>query len=486
MSPHLSLRLTIMSFTFNHLDHIGIPNLAAIAAALKPHNCHLAMIKRLPKNANDKNQVYFHSDASLLNARFDLRFSERGDSTSKTKRASEPGRSIPQAVFKQFSWLSTSGALHSAKECKAIVYTQYPEARFSAFQTIDAEMPRSMSIEYTKSPELGTRYLVLGATPNGQAVAIMCLNPGNQFEEEYKALDSFYGSKICKAICIDHGEDSGSFKLEEILRNNVAGKTLKGCRYDKKGNTIPFTGTQVHGYTLEHACGIKPNAEKDGDIFGIELKCFTKKKLTLFTPEPDGGLYADSFPDFMKKYGYQKGDDYRLTGLHRAYKENDKTGLTLKLYCWVKNPETKVPERVPYDPTICISKQMTEMEVVLEDRTGYTAASWSIERLLNCWGAKHNEVVYYPAIKHSNDNPEEVSKGYEYKIEFSNEVLWCKNTGAEQLFQAIHAGVVFLDPAPKFNEQDPSRNKRRSQWRLNDIYKAAPFLYESAETKRLD
>ncbi|MGF1727540.1 MvaI/BcnI family restriction endonuclease [Photobacterium nomapromontoriensis] len=474
-----------MSYVFNHLDHLALPNLAAISELLKAHNCHIAMIKKLPKNANDKNQVYFHSDASLLNARFDLRFSERGDSTSITKRASSPGQAIPQAVFHKFSWLSTTGTLHKAKECKAIIYSQYPEARFSAFQTTTGEIPRSISIDYAKSPELGTRYLVLGATPTGHAVAVMCVNPESDFEDEYRELEPFYGSKVCKAFTIEHGEASGSYKLQQILSSQVAGKTLKGCRYDKDGNTIPFNSTQVHGYTLEHACGIKPNSDKDGDIYGIELKCFTRKKLTLFTPEPDGGLYAASFPGFMKKYGYKSGSDYRVTGLHRAYAENPKTGLTLKIYCWMKNPKTKEPEKQTYNPEISISKQMTGMEVVLEDKDGNTAASWSLERLLNCWGAKHNEVVYYPATKYDNDVASEVAEGYQYKIEFANKVLWCKNTGAEQLFRAIHEGVVFLDPAPKYNEETPSRNKRRSQWRLNDIYKAASFLYETAEVKML-
>jgi len=475
-----------MSYQFNHLDHIGIPDLATVAEILKPHNCHIALIKRLPKNANDKNQVYFHSDASILNSIFDLRFSDRGDSTSVTKRTSEPGKAIPQAVFNRFNWLSVDNELAEAKECKAIVYAQYPEARLSGFATVDREMPRSMSVEFTKSENLLPRYLVIGATPAGTAIAVMIVDPAEQFTEEFDRLEHFAGSGICKAIYIDHGTDSRTYKLEQILRQHVAGKTLKGCRYDKEGSTIPFTGTQVHGYTLEHACGIKPNSDKDGDIFGIELKCFTRKKLTLFTPEPDGGLYSESFPSFMKKYGYLKGEDYRVTGLHRAYKENDKTGLTLKIYCWMKNPETKEPEKKLYSPDIPISKQMTGMEVVLEDQEGNTAASWSLERLLNCWGAKHNEVVYYPAEKLDNTNENELAEGYKHQIRFSETVLWCRNTNAENLFRAIHNGIVFLDPAPKYNENDASRNKRRSQWRLNDIYKAAPYLYEFAEEKELN
>lgn len=479
-------------YTFNQFDHFSIPNFDEVRNLLRPHGCEIALIKSLPKNANDKNQVYYHSDASLLNSIFDLRFSDRGESRSVTKCTSAPGKAIPQALFHRFSWLSKGEKLYDAKACKAIIYAQYPEARLSGFITETGEMPRSMSVEYTKRDDQKPRYLILGATQSGHAIAIMAIDPGKQFVKEFKALDTYYGSSVCKAIKIDLGIENGSFKLRKILKKNVARKTLLGCRFDRNGDTIPFTGTQVHGYTLEHACGIKPNADKNGDIFGIELKCFTRKKLTLFTPEPDGGLYAKSFADFMTRYGYLKGDDYRLTGLHRAYKENEKTGLTLKIRCIhsykIKDFAGKNIIRYEsgyYDPERPITRQMNQMEVVLEDREGNVAASWSLERLLNCWGAKHNEVVYYPAEKLENDDIETLTEGFKYKIQFADEVLWCKDTNAEKLFNAIHSGTVYLDPAPKFNPADPKRNKRRSQWRVNDIYKSSLELYETSELIRL-
>ncbi|TOK76071.1 hypothetical protein CGI12_00895 [Vibrio parahaemolyticus] len=474
---------TIM-YELNQYDHLGINDLDDVRGLLKKHECSIALIKSLPKNANDKNQVYFHSDASLLNSIFDLRFSDRGESSSETKRSSDPGKLIPQAEFHHFSWLDTDGNAVKAKQCKAIVYAQYPEARLSGFQTVNREMPRSMSIEYTKRTDHLPRYLVLGANRSGHAFAVLVVDPNERFIEQFNQLENYFGSKVCKAFIIDLGDDSGTEKLKELLKANVAGKTLLGCRL-KLGETAPFTGTQVHGYTLEHALGIEPNADKEGDIFGIELKCFTRKKLTLFTPEPDGGLYKESFPDFMTTYGYKKNDVYRLTGLHRAYKENEKTQLTLKIQCFhpivTKGENGKKTTRFEhglYDPKKPITKQMTGMEVVLEDRQGKIAASWSIERLLNCWGAKHNEVVYVPATKLPNDDPNSLADGYTFKIEFPDEVLWCLNTNAERLFQAIHSGTVYLDPAPKFHPTDAKQSKRRSQWRINDIYKASSELYE--------
>ena len=473
-----------MNYEFNHLDIFNAPSIDYISEILRSKSCHLALIKKIPPNANDKNQVYFHSDFSLLNAYFDLNISERGLSKSTTKRSSKPGKAIPQAAFNQFYWCDNRQNLHQAKNCKAIVYAQYPESRLSGFLTQSNEMPRTMSIDYVKRPDRLDRYLVLGARTDGAAVALMLVAPSGTFVSEFKALDYSLNSTICKVVHFSDISQTNSAKLEAILRHKVAGKTLTGCRYDKSGTTIPFTGTQVHGYTLEHACGITPNSDKNGDIFGIELKCFTRKKLTLFTPEPDGGLYNESFKDFMTKYGYLKDNCYRFTGLHRANIQNCKTGLTLKIYWWDRINKDEFIKKA-YDPEILLAKQMRELDVVLEDDMGNIAASWSLERLMGCWGAKHNEVVYVPAFKTDNSNVTELEKGYKFQISFSENVLWCRNTTAERLLQAIDSGLVYLDPAPKYSKDDPSLNKRRSQWRVNDIYKAAPYLYDENDQKSL-
>ncbi|MFD2271452.1 MvaI/BcnI family restriction endonuclease [Undibacterium arcticum] len=126
-------------------------------------------------------------------------------------------------------------------------------------------------------------------------------------------------------------EQGSSKKLERLLAD-VVGRPLRGCRLDVYGTTLPFSGTQVCGYTLEHALGIVPNSAMDGDIYGIELKTHTQLKVTLFTPEPDMGLYARNFKEFMEQYGYRDADgDYRLTGIHRSRERCAKSGLTLRV-----------------------------------------------------------------------------------------------------------------------------------------------------------
>lgn len=453
-----------------------------VVQALKKHNCSLALVKRLTKNNNDKNQIYFHHDASILNSVFDMTFEERKASTSVTKTSSSPGKTIPQATFNEFYWLSADGVLEKAKQCKAITYHQYPETRLSGFQTVDGNMPRSMTIDYTKRTDSLPRYLVIGATPKGVAIAMMLVNPKTEFVKQFRELEGYQSSKICKLLVIQDEAIQYSKKLHQLLSAKVANRSLKGCRLDKNGKTVPFTSTQVHGYTLEHACGIRPNSDHDGDIYGIELKCFTSNKLSLITTEADGGLYNKSFSDFMKTYGYLKGDNYRLTTIHRAYIPNSKTGLTLKIICFPINKKHEIDEKRPYNPTLQFAKQMNKMAIVLEDANENIAASWSIEHLMNRWGAKHNEVVYVPAKVVENDILEERDDGYLKRVVFGNEVLWCFRSTVENLIKAIHDGIIFLDPAPKYNENHPNRNKRRTQWRLNNIRNAAPILYEKSET----
>ena len=319
----------------------------------------------------------------------------------------------------------------------------------------------------------------------------MVVNPSVAFIDQFRGLESYHDSRVCKAISVGARNESGEAKLKALFRRNVKNRHLLGCRADKHLNKIPFNGTQVHGYTLEHALEIAPNSDKKGDIFGIELKCLTRQKVTLFTPEADGGLYARSYPEFMMTYGYLKGEDYRFTGLHRAYCKNPKTGLTLKIVwtaesdlCGTRSGSDATWTR-QYNPEVPIRKQLNNLQVVLEDDAGVVAASWSLERLLNCWGVKHQQVVYVRAVKSENPDTETRRKGFKWVIKYEPEVLWCSETSSKHLFDAIHHGIIFLDPAPKYNPIESKRNKRRTQWRVNNIEKAAQHLYARTQKKNL-
>lgn len=457
---------------------------------LKSLGIQKAILKPLPKNANDKNQIYFASDFSVLYNLFDITLAERGPSFSSTKDSSTPGSLIPEGVFNDFSWCKRDGTLVKAKNVKVIIYTQYPEARLSGFISVENDMPQSLSVSFMKDNPECKRILVLGSLPGGVCIALVIINYTDSFAADVAALPGMEGSRICKQITIE--QDHRSNLLKQL--SGVVKTPQKGCRLDAYGNTLPFTGTQVCGYTLEHALGIVPNSDKDGDINGIELKTHTQEKVTLFTPEPDFGPYTDDFAKFMMMYGYQSAgkNEYRLTGVHRANERNKKTGLTLKIREYrPANPDDKKSDWVrdangdkvafPYDSSTSLTSKLNAVEVVLEDDAGKVAAGWSLTRLMNTWGVKHNDVVYLSASKMVNEDQAEREQGYAFKVRFEPKVILCQQTSAEHLLKAINDGVIFLDPAPKYVPDDVSKNKRRSQWRVNDISKAVCSLYDDVQ-----
>lgn len=440
-----------------------------------------ALLKTLPKNANDKNQIYVASDFGVIFDLFDVTLSERGESTSETKGRSTPGKRIPEAVFNDFAWLRRDRSEVKARRVKAIIYTQYPEARLSGLQSIEGTMPASLSVNFTKHNPETKRLLVLAQLPRGKCVGLVCVNLTSGFEKELKALPGFERAPACKRLKIKQNRSS---ELENRLAA-VVGKPLRGCRLDAFGHTLPFSGTQVCGYTLEHALGIIPNSNSDGDLLGIELKTHTKPKVTLFTPEPDGGVYTEDFARFMKTYGYQDADgDYRLTGLHRANEMCSKSGLTLRVRETRADASGEL-QTYPYNQLTPLTPKLDSIDVALIGPQGEVAASWSLERLMNCWGAKHNEVIYIPASKTDNPDHAEYKKGYEQIVTFEPNVMWCWETTAERLLKAIQDGIIYLDPAPKLHASDPAKNKRRAQWRVNDVAKAAITLYARVEFRRI-
>jgi hypothetical protein len=449
-----------------------------VKALLHGLGVEVAILKVLPKNANDKNQIYLASDFGVLYDLFDLSFAERGGSSSETKRRFSSTDSILEAVFNSFQWIARDGRAVAARKVKAIIYPQYPEARLSGLQSVENTMPQSLSVAYTKAFPEAKRLLVLGKLPLGKCVGLVYLGYGEKFEAELAALPGFERARACKRLDI---QQTNSSKLEAKLKT-VLGKRFDGCRMGTLGQKLAFSGTQVCGYTLEHALGIIPNSDSNGDLYGIELKTHTQAKVTLFTPEPDGGLYAKDFGEFMRTYGRaDKDGNLRVTGIHRAGVMCSQSQLTLMVRELRKSDGTMVS----YDPNTPLTPKVDGVDVALLDSAGNTAASWSLGRLMNCWGAKHNEVVYIPAIKSENPNTEARLAGHEYEISFSSTVMWCNNTSAERLLKAIQDGVIFLDPAPKLHRTSPSQNKRRAQWRVNDIAKAASALYQTVEFKTI-
>ncbi|MBT1446355.1 hypothetical protein KJI95_17820 [Shewanella sp. JM162201] len=433
--------------------------------ALFPENRFTHVLaKVLPKNANDQNQIRWSSDFNMLGSLFDFEYAERGPVISAKKGGKSRGRSIPEAVFKNFSWLTNNGREIRAPKVKMLIYAQYPEMRLSGFKTETAEIPASLSVEFTKAnPEL-KRIMILGRTQYGGAIAIIVMPQGNLLKKVL-ASPGFEGSGVIKLLRESYIHEND---LQQKL-TAVVERWMPGVRRTIDNTTIPFNGNQVCGYTLEDALEIIPNANKDGDYMGVELKAHTAKKLTLMTTEPDMGLYKEDFTKFMTTYGYEKNGEWRWTGVHKEGKRSAKSGLTLRI--------------MGYNREESISKQLNreELYIGMFDADGNLAAGWSMERILGGWGAKHNEAVYVPATRINTENKELKVSGHKYEVFFGKDVVWCRGTNPKKLLDAILDHAIFIDPAPKCDPANPKNNKRRTQWRVNQIHKVIPHLYEQKQ-----
>ncbi|WP_445428290.1 MvaI/BcnI family restriction endonuclease [Alishewanella sp. HL-SH05] len=427
------------------------------------------MAKVLQQNHNEKNQIYWDKNFSSLASLFSLTFEERGKVESNKKNGRNKGANIPSAVFDSFSWLKTDGTLVTAPHLKMVMYAQYPEIRLSALRASNNRVPKSLTLKFvTENPD-AKRVLVLGRTYDRKAVG-MIVRPSDNLLIELTQTEAHMGSDTVKLL-----RDSELNKNDLALRlASVVNTWLPGVRRTKDNETIPFNGTQVCGYTLEDSLGIIPNADKHGDYMGIELKAHTKSKLTLMTTEPDMGVYAEDFSRFMTSYGYEIEGVWRWTGYHKANKRSDRSGLTLRINGYDRNTD--------------INQQLIPqlLFVGLYDDAGNLAAGWSMERLLGGWDAKHNETVYVFANKKLTDNPDLRKTGHDYEVMFDNKVVWCRGTSPQHLLNAILDEVIIIDPAPKYDPNNAKNCKRRTQWRVNDIYRAIPELYEEHEIKRVN
>ena len=76
------------------------------------------------------------------------------------------------------------------------------------------------------------------------------------------------------------------------------------------------------------ALRVIPNGKAEPDFLGWEIKAYSSSRITLMTPEPDGGMYGEEgVKVFVREFGTPTGDDtLYFTGTHRAACRNVKVG----------------------------------------------------------------------------------------------------------------------------------------------------------------
>jgi hypothetical protein len=421
-----------------------------------------AYVKHLSaKQDNSKNQIYLGSGLDGVTNLFPATIHARAVSESLAKRKSQSGQPKLEARL-DFAWLDVDGQRHEAPHTRIIDYFQYPEVRLSGFLRHSNNAPRSLRRE--EQAEYGRRILILGTAADGKVVGVVLTERDDPLVQNFPDLPLAHRGGVLRVLTLD---GATNVPPEEQLRQEIANIVQQGWhsgRINRGGAVEAFTGSQGGGYTLEALLGVAANGKKAPDKHGFEIKGFSGSRISLMTPTPDGGFQGDhSFREFMERWGRAGDKDdgsRRFTGLHKAGKVNERTGLELRV--------------VGFDREQDAFGDPAAVRVELYHGASHqVAASWSLDKLANCWNAKHANALYIAFDRRAGPN------GYEYR--YASKWLVGRGTDVWRLLRAIDRGVIFYDPADTIYAD--GKAKVRSQWRINasDLPTAMASLYGSSD-----
>jgi hypothetical protein len=426
-----------------------------------------AWVKKLsPRQDNEKNQIYLGGGLDGVTNIFPATIDVRSASQSIAKRAAQPGRPKLEARL-DFAWLGRDGKRSPAPGTRIIDYFQYPEVRLSGFLTGCDGAPDALRRE--RQALYGQRWLVMGTGRDGHVLGLVLTERDDPLAAAFPDLPEPAGGGVLRPLVIDVGDDPSAAILSpfELLRAEMSVIIRGGwhaSRILKAGGVEPFNGSQGGGYTLEALLGVAANGNKAPDRHGFEVKSFSGSRISLMTPTPDYGFQGKhTFRDFMARYGRpgQKDDgSLRFVGIHRCGHIVASTGLAMRVAGFdAEKNSFEAPENVGvelYDPA-----------------TGEIAAGWSLEKLANCWNAKHANALYIRVEKRDGE------EGPEYR--YADRFVTGAGTDVWKLLRAIARGLLFYDPADTIYADGTP--KVRSQWRINasQLPDAMASLYGSSE-----
>ncbi len=417
--------------------------------------CRL-VAKALAPNDNSKNQIYLGGDYSAIQLLPFGALREDHEVAAGSKRAR-------MKAGLELYWITNGGDVEKAEGANLILYPKYPEVRLSGLlRGVHDPAPAEIM-----APRAEGRWLFLGITGDGKILAFPASrgSPCANWAEETVAGHSITAVGVFHEFQLPNTgrPDIMTALLGIADRDWIASKRLDGA-----GNILPCNSRNCGGYTLEAELGITPNGRADPDYDGWEVKQFDVGNLaspkggrvTLMTPEPNGGLYVEAGPDaFLRKFGYSDRsgivDRINFGGVHRFGIRHAITTLELALTGWDAE-----------------KGKMTRVDggIELLDAEGGIAARWSFESLLNHWKRKHAKAVYVPS------NCALDPRRYRY----GKKVIAGIGTDFPLLLAAFARGAAFYDPGIKLeNASGKPVLKRRSQFRIQ--MKDIAALYEKTE-----
>lgn len=391
--------------------------------------------KALSENDNSKQQIYLGSSFEVLTL-----FSY-GDVLSD--------QDLDEPTFKatlNFWWVTPEHA-SPAPHAKLILYPRYPEVRLSGFLLGARIAPRAHLQPIPKAERRGIdgRVLFFGTTTDGRTLAALAPASSPLAREALQRRDAAGSDLLIELPLPTTVAGNSKIALIDALQGIQAMGFVASMRL-KNGQCIPYSARNGAGYTLEALLGIEPNAKAEPDYLGWEIKTFGSNRITLMTPEPDGGFYGDrGASEFVMRYGsYDPSKDRSyFTGSHHFEKPHRKTNLTLHLEGYNA-------------PTSTITNVNGSIQLI--DGGGQLAASWSFSSLLSHWNRKHAFAAYIPYIADKESN----------KYRYIEPIMLGEHTDFIRYLSAIAAGLVYFDPGSKVdNLATKPRVKARSQFRIH-------------------
>lgn len=418
---------------FQSIDHLifSLESLGATRILCKP----------LTENDNYKQQIYLGSSFDVLK---DLPY-QTVDADPDLDR---PNFKAP--IF--FWWTDASMRPERAIDAKLILYPDYPEVRLSGFLRGCTRAPNHLLQPIPKHQRIGGRQpdgrmLCLGITEDNNILAYLAerggsisndlrdmINTGDlQTEGVFFSIKPIVSSRSRPALIYALQSVCDETKWHTAQRRNADGTVC-----------IPYLSQNASGYTLESLLKITPNGRPEPDFLGWELKVILKgSRVTLMTPQPDGGLYRQRGLDwFINEYGGKaKNGGLSFNGGHKVGELQKKTHLTLTLNGFDQK-NSKIVD--------------VKGSIELIDLHHRQAASWSFQALLDHWGRKHAGVAFIPYAKRELPPTQ-----FQYK----SSIYIGERTDFRFFLKAMSKGAVIYDPGCSVKDEG-KKPKSRHQFRI--------------------
>lgn len=409
--------------------------------------------KHLAENDNSKQQIYLGGNFEVLS------FFPYSEITA-----------YPELKFPNFKaaldfyWVNPEN-VEKAIDAQLILYPAYPEVRLSGFLKGCKTAPSEYLQQIPKNQRRGIdgRVLVFGTTSDHRTLA--CLAPaGSPLAQELLARFTDQPPEgLFLELTLPVGSAQNKAHVLAALAHIHAGGFQASCRRNKQGEIIPYMASNGGGYTLEALLGITPNAKSEPDYLGWEIKGHSSNRVTLMTPEPNGGFYGErGAKEFVEHYGHDVSDGgMYFTGGHKVGVPCLATGMTLQV--------------TGFDP---LNPKLFDVNgaVRLVDADGNDAATWAFAQLLTHWNRKHAFAAY---VRYT-------SQKSPIAYRYDTPVLMGAHTDFNRYLHALCSGAIVFDPGTKVIQARTAQSKvkARSQFRINT--NKLGLLYQTLTQERID